>query len=355
MPGLDGQKMSKSYNNAIALREDPESVTKKIRTMPTDPARVRRTDPGEPERCPVWQLHQVYSDDATRDWVQTGCRSAGIGCLDCKQPVIDAVIREQQPMRERAQRYLDDPDAGAQHHRRRLRPGAQAGAARRCATCARRWGSRAADAARCRCTPNSGRRTGSGGSRLCVAPGGRVLDVACGGGRHTRLFAGARLRGGRGRPRAPPRSGPAGECARRPSRGGPRAGSLAAGRRALRRDRRHELPAPPAVSAPARRARCRAACCCTRPSPSATSASASRRNPAFLLRAARTARRVRSAARDRVRGRLRAAPAAGDGAADRRDAAAPMAPTGRKASRSARARRPRGCRIPASLGRRTPS
>ncbi|MDH4114349.1 MAG: tryptophan--tRNA ligase [Burkholderiaceae bacterium] len=109
MPGLDGQKMSKSYDNAITLREDPESITKKIRTMPTDPARVRRTDKGEPERCPVWQLHKVYSDEATREWVQTGCRSAGIGCLDCKQPVIDAVVRELAPMRERAQRYLEDP------------------------------------------------------------------------------------------------------------------------------------------------------------------------------------------------------------------------------------------------------
>jgi tryptophanyl-tRNA synthetase len=108
MPGLDGQKMSKSYNNTITLREEPESVTRKIRTMPTDPARVRRTDRGEPERCPVWQLHKVYSDEATRDWVQTGCRSAGIGCLDCKQPVIDAVIRELAPMRERAQRYVED-------------------------------------------------------------------------------------------------------------------------------------------------------------------------------------------------------------------------------------------------------
>jgi tryptophanyl-tRNA synthetase len=109
MPGLDGQKMSKSYNNAITLREDPESITKKIRTMPTDPARVRRTDKGDPERCPVWQLHKIYSDGATREWVQTGCRSAGIGRLDCKQPVIDAVIRELAPMRERAQRYLEDP------------------------------------------------------------------------------------------------------------------------------------------------------------------------------------------------------------------------------------------------------
>ncbi|HLS55357.1 MAG TPA: tryptophan--tRNA ligase [Zeimonas sp.] len=109
MPGIDGQKMSKSYGNAIAMREDPESVRKKVRTMPTDPARVRRTDPGEPERCPVWQLHLVYSDDATREWVQTGCRSAGIGCLECKQPVIDAILAEQQGFHERAQPYLDDP------------------------------------------------------------------------------------------------------------------------------------------------------------------------------------------------------------------------------------------------------
>jgi len=109
LPGLDGQKMSKSYNNAIALREDPEMVQKKIRTMPTDPARVKRTDPGTPEKCPVWQLHLVYSDDKVQDWVQKGCTSAGIGCLECKQPVIDRVLAEQGPMRERAQRYIDDP------------------------------------------------------------------------------------------------------------------------------------------------------------------------------------------------------------------------------------------------------
>ncbi len=109
MPGLDGQKMSKSYNNTITLREDADSLTKKIRTMPTDPARVKRTDPGDPAKCPVWQLHEVYSDDAQKQWVQQGCHSAGIGCLECKQPVIDAVIAEQHPMRERAQRYLDDP------------------------------------------------------------------------------------------------------------------------------------------------------------------------------------------------------------------------------------------------------
>ncbi|MEO6354070.1 MAG: tryptophan--tRNA ligase [Burkholderiaceae bacterium] len=109
LPGLDGQKMSKSYGNGIALREDRDSVTKKIRTMPTDPARVRRTDPGDPQKCPVWQLHQVYSDASTKEWVVKGCTSAGIGCIECKQPVIDAVLKEQEPMRERAQQYLDDP------------------------------------------------------------------------------------------------------------------------------------------------------------------------------------------------------------------------------------------------------
>lgn len=109
MPGLDGQKMSKSYNNVITLRDSAENVTKKVRTMPTDPARIRRTDPGDPNRCPVWQLHQVYSNAETQGWVQKGCTSAGIGCLECKQPVIDAILREQEPMRERAQQYLDDP------------------------------------------------------------------------------------------------------------------------------------------------------------------------------------------------------------------------------------------------------
>ncbi len=109
MPGLDGQKMSKSYNNTIGLREDDDSITRKIRTMPTDPARVKRSDPGDPDKCPVWPLHLVYSDDKRKQWVQQGCRSAGIGCLECKQPVIEAVIAELQPMRERARRYLDDP------------------------------------------------------------------------------------------------------------------------------------------------------------------------------------------------------------------------------------------------------
>jgi tryptophanyl-tRNA synthetase len=109
VPGLDGRKMSKSYGNAILLREDPAEVTRKIRTMQTDPARVRRSDPGDPQKCPVWPLHRIYSDQSTQDWVVKGCTTAGIGCLDCKQPVIDAIIREQAPMRERAQKYLDDP------------------------------------------------------------------------------------------------------------------------------------------------------------------------------------------------------------------------------------------------------
>ncbi len=111
MPGLDGQKMSKSYNNTIALREPLDQVQKKISTMPTDPARIRRSDPGDPSKCPVWQLHEVYSDQATRDWVQSGCRSAGIGCLECKRPVIDAVIAELQPIQVRAADYEKNPDA----------------------------------------------------------------------------------------------------------------------------------------------------------------------------------------------------------------------------------------------------
>ncbi len=102
MPGLDGQKMSKSYGNTIALRDDMETIEQKLRKMPTDTNRVRLTDPGEPDKCPVWQLHEVYSDDSVKTWVQEGCRSAGIGCLDCKQPIIDAVKNELQPIQERA-------------------------------------------------------------------------------------------------------------------------------------------------------------------------------------------------------------------------------------------------------------
>jgi tryptophanyl-tRNA synthetase len=110
MPGLDGRKMSKSYGNTISLREPPEQVEQKMRTMPTDPARVRRTDPGEPTKCPVWEFHKVYSDQQTQEWVLEGCRSAGIGCLDCKRPVIEAVKAELAPIQQRAAEYEQDPD-----------------------------------------------------------------------------------------------------------------------------------------------------------------------------------------------------------------------------------------------------
>jgi tryptophanyl-tRNA synthetase len=108
MPGLDGQKMSKSYGNTIALRDDPKDIEQKLRTMPTDPARARRTDPGDPAKCPVFQLHEVYSDESRKQWVHEGCTTAGIGCLDCKQPVIDAVLGELAPIRERAREFEQD-------------------------------------------------------------------------------------------------------------------------------------------------------------------------------------------------------------------------------------------------------
>ena len=109
MPGLDGRKMSKSYDNTISLREEPAEVERKLKTMPTDPARVRRSDPGDPAKCPVWQFHEVYSDDKIREWAGAGCRSAGIGCLECKQPVIDAVLAELKPIQERAAEFARDP------------------------------------------------------------------------------------------------------------------------------------------------------------------------------------------------------------------------------------------------------
>jgi tryptophanyl-tRNA synthetase len=110
VPGLDGRKMSKSYGNTIGMREDPDSVAAKLRAMQTDPARVRRTDPGDPEKCPVWDLHKLYSDEATRKWVNEGCRTAGIGCLDCKKPLIERIVDEVNGMRKRAQEYQDNPD-----------------------------------------------------------------------------------------------------------------------------------------------------------------------------------------------------------------------------------------------------
>ena len=124
LPGLDGAKMSKSYNNAIAIREDKSSIEQKVRRMPTDPARVKRTDAGNPERCPVWEFHKVYSSEATRQWVTQGCKSAGIGCLECKQPLIDGILAEQQPMLARAEPYIANPkivreivDAGTERAR----------------------------------------------------------------------------------------------------------------------------------------------------------------------------------------------------------------------------------------------
>ncbi len=110
LPGLDGRKMSKSYGNTIGLREEPDSIAKKLKTMQTDPARVRRTDVGDPEKCPVWSLHQVYSDEPTRTWAAAGCRSAGIGCLECKKPLIDKVVAEASAMRSRAEEYEQNPE-----------------------------------------------------------------------------------------------------------------------------------------------------------------------------------------------------------------------------------------------------
>lgn len=110
MPGLDGQKMSKSYNNTIALRDDQDTVSQKIKRMPTDPARVRKTDPGNPELCPVWDLHKVYSDESTKTWVQNGCTGASIGCIQCKKPVIDAINAELSPIQKRAKELENSPE-----------------------------------------------------------------------------------------------------------------------------------------------------------------------------------------------------------------------------------------------------
>jgi tryptophanyl-tRNA synthetase len=110
VPGLDGRKMSKSYGNTIGLREEPDSVQKKLKAMQTDPARARRSDPGDPDKCPVWDLHKIYSDAKTQAWVQSGCRSAGIGCLDCKKPVIDSVLGQLEGFRTRAREYEENPE-----------------------------------------------------------------------------------------------------------------------------------------------------------------------------------------------------------------------------------------------------
>jgi len=108
--GLDGQKMSKSYHNVIELREAPSSIEQKIKTMPTDPARVRRMDVGDPEKCPVWNFHKIYSSDEAKNWVCEGCRSASIGCIDCKKVLSDRMIEDLAPVRERALEYENNPD-----------------------------------------------------------------------------------------------------------------------------------------------------------------------------------------------------------------------------------------------------
>ena len=108
-PGVDGQKMSKSYDNQINMRDDPDRVAKVLRTMPTDPARQRRNDPGDPDKCPVWGLHKVYTDSALQQKLAEGCRSAAIGCLDCKKPLIEVMLEEQAQLRARAKPYEDDP------------------------------------------------------------------------------------------------------------------------------------------------------------------------------------------------------------------------------------------------------
>ncbi len=109
LPGLDGRKMSKSYGNAIGIREDAASIEKKIREMPTDPARVKLSDKGDPAKCPVWQFHLVYSDENRKKWVTEGCTTAGIGCIECKKTVSDAILAEQQPMLDRAKTYVSNP------------------------------------------------------------------------------------------------------------------------------------------------------------------------------------------------------------------------------------------------------
>lgn len=105
--GLDGQKMSKSYRNTVDLRDTPKEVEKKILTMPTDPARVKRTDPGNPEKCPVWQMHQAYAKEDLKTWINQGCRQASIGCVDCKRPLIEAIMKELEPI----QRNIIDLEA----------------------------------------------------------------------------------------------------------------------------------------------------------------------------------------------------------------------------------------------------
>src|SRR5688500_15913364 len=109
LPGLDGRKMSKSYNNAVFLSDPPEEIERKLSRMMTDPARVRRTDPGEPEKCPAFQLHKIYCTEEEITEVSKGCRTAGIGCLECKKVMIKHVVDDLAPFRKRRARYQNKP------------------------------------------------------------------------------------------------------------------------------------------------------------------------------------------------------------------------------------------------------
>ncbi len=110
VPGLDGRKMSKSYNNAVFLSDTPKEIDQKLSRMTTDPARVKRTDPGEPEKCPAFQLHKIYCTAEEIEYVTKGCRTAGIGCLECKKVMIKHVVEELAPIRERRARYENKPE-----------------------------------------------------------------------------------------------------------------------------------------------------------------------------------------------------------------------------------------------------
>jgi tryptophanyl-tRNA synthetase len=109
LPGTDGRKMSKSYGNTILLTDAEPVVRQKLKTMVTDPARVRRSDPGNPDLCPVGDLHKIFSDQETIDTVDVGCRSAGIGCIECKSWAADALVKVLNPMQERRKKYEDHP------------------------------------------------------------------------------------------------------------------------------------------------------------------------------------------------------------------------------------------------------
>jgi tryptophanyl-tRNA synthetase len=110
MPGLDGRKMSNAYGNIIPLRAEPDDVARSLRNMPTDPKRVRLSDPGNPDDCPVWQFHLVFTPENEQVAVSEKCRSAGWGCIECKQCVVDRIVTEQAPVRERAKHFEDNQD-----------------------------------------------------------------------------------------------------------------------------------------------------------------------------------------------------------------------------------------------------